>query len=305
NVYIRSSKIVNIAEKIRKRIKAGIDESVPSAGYLENLNNDCQLSLIQNFVNFCFWAEKGKEKWEVEYPKGNIITGGWFGLEACFRRAMENNVPILSAEYLLDISFRDVKKLFESSNNVQIPLIKNRYENLVNEAQVLLNKYQGETINLLEESNFKRLDIIKNICRNFTSFNDAAKYKGKNVYFLKRAQFFVNNIELVFIKHGEQKIKDTKLLTAFADYKLPQILRQFGILVYSNELAEKIDNYVLIEKGSEDEIEIRASTIWVVEHIRQKMPEYSAGNIDFALWLLSQDQSNIDKPYHRTYTINY
>jgi hypothetical protein len=82
------------------------------------------------------------------------------------------------------------------------------------------------------------------------------------------------------------------------------MLREFGVIEYSKNLAERIDNLILIPSGSIEEIEIRAATIWGIELIRQKLGKYSAREIDNALWFLSQDQIG-RKPFHRTYTIYY
>jgi hypothetical protein len=76
-------------------------------------------------------------------------------------------------------------------------------------------------------------------------------------------------------------------------------------LEYSNELAEKVDNYIELTHDSEEEIEIRAATIWGVELLRQIMPDLTAGEIDNTIWLLSQNLQNQAQPYHRTRTIFY
>ena len=98
-------------------------------------------------------------------------------------------------------------------------------------------------------------------------------------------------------------------LTAFADYKVPQILRKFGILEYSKNLAEKIDNKIEILRGSDEEIEIRANTIWAIELatriIKKQFPQVNAFMVDRFFWFKGQQKSPDDKPYHRTRTIWY
>jgi hypothetical protein len=98
-------------------------------------------------------------------------------------------------------------------------------------------------------------------------------------------------------------------LTAFADYKLPQVLRHLGILNYSPELAQMVDNQVLLSPGSAEEIEIRANTIWAVEVIRQELERCGrktrAFEIDWLLWNMGQEDTYRAKPYHRTVTIFY
>ena len=305
SVSINVSKIKNLLKSVKNRVNNGLDQASASAGSLKDFKKDSQLIFIEDCVNFCFWAEKGKERWQVEFPKGNIVIGGWFGLEACFKRSLEKDYSILSAEYLSNITPNEVKKLFESVNGIEIPLIRERHNNLKEAGQVLLKKYDGSFINLLEESDFDAVKIVKNITENFNSFKDISEYASGNIYFLKRAQIVANDISIIFKGRNKTEIKNIKDLTAFADYKLPQMLRMFGVLVYSNELAKKIDNYVLIPKDSKEEVEIRAATIWAVELIRQKITQFSAAEIDNALWLISQDSHKEAMPYHRTYTIYY
>ena len=98
-------------------------------------------------------------------------------------------------------------------------------------------------------------------------------------------------------------------LTAFADYKVPQVLRHLGILHYGPDLSQKVDRMVLIDAGSPEEIEIRANTIWAVELIRQELAQTQkrlrAFEVDWILWNLGQDRRFKVKPYHRTKTVFY
>jgi hypothetical protein len=98
-------------------------------------------------------------------------------------------------------------------------------------------------------------------------------------------------------------------LTAFADYKLPQLLRYQGVMVYAPELAAQVDAYQEIAAGSAPEVEIRAATIWAVELIRRALAERnlirSASELDYRLWSESQAPTPDMRPYHRTRTIYY
>ena len=57
----------------------------------------------------------------------------------------------------------------------------------------------------------------------------------------------------------------------FADYRVPQILRQLEIMEYNEDLASKIDSEVELAYSSPEEVEIRASTVMAVELIIQKI----------------------------------
>lgn len=305
HVEIVTENIRDIVKPITSLIKGGLEDPSVSFGTKGNFKDDSQLVLVEDSVNFCFWAEKNKPKWQVEYPKGKKNTGGWYGLVACFERAKENKIPILDANYLSRISDNEVKKLFQGISDTQIPLIEKRKENLNELGVKLIAKYEGQFENMIEEADNDFVKLVKLVIQTFKSFRDSTNYKGKKVFFYKRAQIVASDISYLAKYDERAKLKNLSALTAFADYKLPQIFREFGILKYADKLSQKVDNYQLIPAGSEEEIEIRSSTVWVVELLRQTIGKYSSPQIDNAVWLMSQDQKKLQKPYHRTYTIYY
>ncbi len=302
-VSLDTSKIDDLAKRIDDKIKEGLESADEHFGRAGNLKDDIQLVFVEDVVNFCFWAEKNKEKWKVEW-KGRKTDGGWYSLKTCFERAINSKIPILNPEYIASIRRKEAAEIFKGLNGVEIPLLDERVNNLREAGRVLLEKYQGHFINVVEESDYDAVKLVELISKDFPSFRDIAELDGQNVFFLKRAQICAHDLSYAITGSGKE-IKNIDKLTACADYKLPQILRMFGLIKYNDELVEKIDNYVLIPSGSREEIEIRAATIWGIELIRQRLNEYSAIKIDFALWLMSQETSEQVKPYHRTYTIFY
>lgn len=298
-VEIHEENLDKIAGIILSKLQLGKAVEEMQFGNTGNLKDNIQLIFLEDVVNFCFWAEKEKSKWEVEWPRGDKADG-WYGLTKCFARAMVQNKPILKAEFLENISLDDARTIFASSNSTEIPLLQERMRNLQEAGKVLREKYNGEFINVLEKADYDAIKIVQFILEDFPSFRDIYKWDNKEIYFLKRAQICAQDLSSL----KDLKIKNINALSAFADYKLPQILRRFEVISYSNDLASKIDNYVLIPANSREEIEIRAATIWCVELIKQELGKYSSADIDNALWLLSQDNSNVN-PYHRTYSIYY
>ena len=119
----------------------------------------------------------------------------------------------------------------------------------------------------------------------------------------------ISDIYQLFNGKDYGNLKNLDKITACADYKLPMVLRKLGILEYSKELSEKVDKKIEIVKNSEEEVEIRANTIWAVEFIKQELKKKNSGinsiHINDHLWLLGQIKSPKDKPYHLTRTIFY
>ena len=102
---------------------------------------------------------------------------------------------------------------------------------------------------------------------------------------------------------------DLDKLTAFADYKVPQILRDMGVLVYDDDLAGIVDSRTRIAPGSRMEVEIRAGTIiacdQLVSALHERGKEITAAELDWQLWSLSQSLGVQSRPYHLTETIFY
>ena len=261
--------------------------------------------LVLDSLNFCFWSVSGRVKWEIEY--GSKKLSGYYALAACLKQAVGSGVPITKAEYLARLSMDQLKQIFGGRGRLQ--LLERRLQ-IVNElGQVLLRDYDGQAYRLLEAAEGSAIRLVRLLAEKFPSFLDVAEYLGHRVCFYKRAQIFAADLYGAFDGKSWGSFADMDKLTAFADYKLPQILRHVGILRYEHALAEKVDQKVLLEAGSPEEVEIRANTIWAVELIRQELDgtgeALRAFEVDWILWNQSQDAAFKVKPYHRTLTIYY
>jgi hypothetical protein len=125
-----------------------------------------------------------------------------------------------------------------------------------------------------------------------------------DVPFYKRAQLVPADLAAA----GVREFSDLAALTALADYKLPQVLRHAGAIVYSDRLASLVDDWVELAPGSPPEREIRAATVVAVDRIRDALAkrgrELMAVEVDRMLWSWSQSLFPV-RPYHRTRTIFY
>ncbi|MBI2034299.1 MAG: hypothetical protein HYT11_01035 [Candidatus Levybacteria bacterium] len=86
-----------------------------------------------------------------------------------------------------------------------------------------------------------------------------------------------------------------------ADYQVPRTLRAMNILLYSDELASKVDNWQEIAKDSHEEIEIRAATVVACNELMNKMNNLrqksrqdplNMSHIDYWLWSKSRTYTN-------------
>lgn len=256
-------------------------------------------------VNHCFWPDVGSPPWTVHY-KDEALSGYW-ALAASLKRAMEEGFAIHRATTLADLDSETLAHIFRGRGN--IPLFEERLKNLRQAGEVLLDRFQGSFIHVLEEAGASATELTDLVAKEFLSFNDTATYGGNKVYFYKRAQLLVHDLHCSFSGQSWGNFIDLEHLTAFADYKLPQVLRHLGILRYQPRLADRIQKLVHLPAGSPEEVEIRAATICAVELLRQELIKagvrVNTPQLDNWLWYLGQDDAYRTLPYHRTRTIFY
>jgi hypothetical protein len=188
-------------------------------------------------------------------------------------------------------------------------MMPERLENLRALGEVLLREYEGRASHLVQAAGRSAVSLARILAEKLNSFRDIADYQGKKVYFYKRAQLFAADLHGAFGGKEWGSFRDMEELTAFADYKLPQVLRHAGVLTYEAELASKVDQMIHLEPGSPDEVEIRSNTIRAVDLIREELKQrgkdFRSFEIDWLLWTLGQSDEFRSKPYHRTATIFY
>lgn len=271
---------------------------------LDTLLPQQRLSLLILFdsTSFSYW---GTPKWGIEY-KDKKYDGSW-ALLLSFVRAYEEGKPIFNFEYLSDLSLEEWKEI--TRGNTEIPLLRERLDNLREIGKVISQRYRGNILNLIKKANYDAIQILNLLSSEFSCFTDVSEYEGKTIYFFKRAQALDGDICRWFKNNNSEKIRNSFFLTALADYKLPQILREEGILEYSPILAKKIDNKEELAKDSKEEIEIRASTILAVdlllEQLKKSISTITSTDINDYLWLESQYKNRKRRPYHLVRTAAY
>jgi len=261
--------------------------------------------LVVDTVNSCFWPPPGEKKWEISYRGKNY--SGYYGLAVSLKKMLESRIPLIDASFLAALTMKQLEDMLAGIGVLQ--LMEERLRNLKELGKVLLEKYRGKASELIAVAGGSALKLATTLAADFSSFRDVATHEGHKVFFYKRAQLFAADLHGALKGKGLGSFSDMEELTAFADYKLPQVLRHVGALDYSPGLAERVDRMVYLKAGSEEEVEIRANTIWAVELICREMKrlgkEVSASQIDWLLWNLGQDDEFRARPYHRTLTIFY
>ena len=225
--------------------------------------------LLLDTLNFCFWPAQGERRWEIAY--GPERLSGYNALAVSLKQAMESGAPITEAEYLTKLSLNELNGILDGWGDLQL---MGDMVGAVNElGRVLLDDYNGSTCALVESCNNSALKLTRLLAEKLASFRDISQYKDRKVCFYKRAQIFVADLIGSFQGRSWGNFADADALTAFADYKLPQVLRHLNILHYAQDMALRVDQKFLLDPGSPEEVEIRANTVWAIDLIRRELEE--------------------------------
>jgi len=186
--------------------------------------------------------------------------------------------------------------------------------------------YQSSFYHLLQQHGptFDALDIVQSVVNTFPAFRDEAIHpKVGKVHLWKRPQILVAELWAAISSCPDRypQITNISALTMFADYRVPQILHDLGLITYSPYLQGVLARKEYLESGSELEINIRAASIVAVDQLVKVVQSYliqqgrkreasriNAVLLDFWLWNKAKEMEKEGKTKvecHRTRSIWY
>jgi hypothetical protein len=131
---------------------------------------------------------------------------------------------------------------------------------------------------------------------------DVSPYPSGEVPLFKRAQIAAADLALAGIAPAD----DLDRLTLFADNLVPHVLRIDGVLEFEPDLVRRIDEGILLEHGSTEEVEIRAVALHAVERLVHAHPRpTTAAQLDWVLWTRGGAPRYKAHPRHRAPTTAY
>ncbi|GLJ12920.1 hypothetical protein SUGI_0200560 [Cryptomeria japonica] len=259
--------------------------------YFDNGPLTVQYLLVLDTLNFCFWPDE-----ELNYDH----------LAAGLKAALENDSSVFDADRLRSYTGPQLRELLNWSR--PLPLEDERIRLLHEVGTELEKSFGGKAANLVTAAGNSAVALVELVTRHFPGFRDHSVYKGHQVFLYKRAQIFVADLWGAFKGQGYGSFHDIDSITIFADYIIPAVLRQLGVLTYSPTLATIVDGNKELASGTEEEVEIRACTIYAVEKMRELIG-VKAGkkvlSVQLDLWLWSCGVKLSSLPHHRTLSIYY
>jgi len=280
--FMEDSRYVKINEKVLDKncnvLKKQTITILDNISKYPDTLNDYQCVLYELFassINYCYW-----------YGRCNIRPS-WGGASLMYKLLDEAVIETSKWNGFLTKNFIETfsKKLMI----YRFPLIEER----INHLEEIYDNKNWVWLFSKELCEDRDGDVQKYLSKLIEQFSGFAQD-----IFLKRAQLFFMqlNRNLGFFQDS------INTLTIAADYQLPKVLRNMGIIEYNQQLFKIIDNEIPIPKHSRMECEIRSATILSCDMICKKI-DCNSNELDLLLWLRGQE--NINEPFHLTLTTDY
>ena len=285
----------------------------PDGSMLFDFGNDpdvlMDFTLVVNTMNFAFTDFSTGVKFETDY-----MGKRWCDSEAmlaCLHRAINSGIPFFSGEYLAKVTRKDLESVF--AGTIEMPMLDERVALFNEVGRVLVEKHQGRYSHFVR-SCAPRLyangdGLLERLTTEFPRFRDVSSYQGSDVHIYKLAQLGIWGMHLALSPRGAWKLEDADKLTAFADYIVPVGLRVMGIFEYAPELEKQINSLVEVKRDSDAEIELRASSIYVIAKLTEEINKRRPGmdpllqpQVDFRFW---KTYHATHWPHHLTKTVMY
>lgn len=270
---------------------------------------ETDMSMVISLLNFAFTDFETSTKYTASY-KGRDWSDSE-GLMVAMHRALDEGIPVTSASYLQDVTLDQLKHIFRG--NIEMPMLAERVEILNDASRVLMERYDGSWTNFLEDCGSLLFNdgkgAIDRLVTEFPRFNDVVEYQGHHARIYKLAQLTFWGLHGQFAQDNRFQYEDIARVSAFADYIVPLALRVMGILEYAPELEAMVNRGVVLGRDSDEEIEIRAHSIYAVamltEEINRRRPadkQVIMARVDGRLWTAFHASF---RPHHLTVTPMY
>ena len=267
------------------------------------------LAMLVNTLNFAFTDFATSVKFETAYNGTTYVDSE--AMVACMHRAITAGEPLLTGEWAARVTRDDLARLFRG--NIEMPMLAERAQILKDGGAVLVDKHQGSWSNWVAScapALYAGGDgLLERLPEEFPRFRDVSRWRGHEVTIAKLAQLGLWSLHLSLARVGVKTLTDPWRATAFADYIVPVALRVMEIAHFTPALTEAIDNGIEIPRDSEEEVELRALSIYAVARLtdeinalRPESAQLISPQVDYRLW---KSYHATHHPHHLTRTVMY
>lgn len=264
----------------------------------DDLDHAIDVLQLSNSLDFAFTDFETSVKFEAEYRGGPWSDSD--GMNACIQRALDEGIPMTSGAWMAACTRQELAEIF--SGNIEMPMLDERVEILHEIGQVLVDRFDGRWstwVRSCERALYADGNgLLERIQADFPRYRDIPVYDGREVQILKLAQLGLWGLHATWIARGEPGIADIDRMSAFADYIVPVGLRLMGITSYTDDLEARVNRGDMIPRDSEEEIEIRAHTLYATALLTDACNARRPADMQL---VIPQIDGRYWKPYHTTH----
>lgn len=260
--------------------------------------------LAYNAVNFCYWPDRGP-RWSCVVdgrPMG--VDDEALGVMGALAAAIRRGVPLEDGRWLAELEGATLEAILAPAPEAgPLPGMPERLAGL----RELGRAYQawGGPLGWLSAAGGSAPALVDRLVVACPLWgDDRGSPTGEVIAFRKRAQLCV-----AMVAERLGGVTGLDALTAFADYRLPQVLRGVGIVRLAPSLADRIDRGEPIYAGSAEEVALRAGAVvgadLLVSALRDRAPTIDVLAVDYLLWRTAVERQGTLPAFHRTRTTAY
>jgi len=272
-------------------------------------DRNIDFTMLIAVLNFAFTDFATSQKFEVDY--NGVRYSDSEAMYACLHKAILAGQPILTGQWAASVTRRDLAELFRG--NIEMPMLDERVVALNTVGTTLSEKYDGKWhrwVASCAPALYAGGDgLLERLVTEFPRFDDVSDWKGHKIQIQKLSQLGLWGLHRGLAPLGRTVLNDPEMCTAFADYIVPVALHSMGIFEYERSLERRISAGELLPRDSEEEIELRAHSVYAVAVLTDEVNARRTADkqllipeVDYRLW---KAYHATHYPHHLTRTVMY
>ena len=249
----------------------------------------------------CLWPPEGDDMWQTR------LHGQWLddapGIFAAFTDTLDRDgVPL---DWYAELTPRQGADLFRGRGTLQ--LIPERSEQLRRVALTIRERWDGSVRNLVDEADRNATRVAELLTETMPGYQDRPHTSAGTLPFDK-----LSHLAAAIMAAGVGwSFSGYEDFPVYPDYMLPRVFRHHRALVYTPELAEKVDTRTVLAADSVAEHAIRWGTVYaggqLLAALNQHGNPVTAPGLDYRLWSEAVLGPGADSfgEHHRTITMRY
>ncbi len=245
------------------------------------LEQEVGLNLFLNVINFCYQDPDSSHEYVFNSASGRSIKRAT-GLATALSESGVNWDNLDEVRRLTQARWQEVVQLSEIN---PLYLGSNRGARLVRLANHLVVEGYPTVASFLSGCDLDATILVAKLMETGL-FNDK---------FLKRAQLAARMMNDALGRRSDVRLARIDQLTVMADYRIPQVFYNLGVVKIMDEsLLERLNNRLPLESGSREELALRSTCVVLGRIIAQRLGITQA-EVDDLLWSLSQQMVKADE----------